>query len=322
VLARNRRGHGVEATRRALALLRRAGFKLQAHWMPNLLGATPASDAADFARLFDDPALRPDELKIYPCSLIEGTELMEQHRAGAWRPYETGELVDLLGDCLRRVPPWCRVSRVIRDISSHDIVAGNRIANLREVVERRLAVAGTPCRDIRAREIRDGAFDPAALRLREERYATSSGEERFLELATPDGRIVALARLALPAGEPALPELGRGALLREVHVYGRAAAVGRRPAAAAQHRGLGSRLVARAAALAREAGHPALSVISAVGTRAWYRSLGFRDGPLYQHLALGDQAATALRAAAAPAISSSSASVSAQPMHASVIDTP
>ena len=38
VLRRNQRGHDVAASRRAVALLRAAGFKLQLHWMPNLLG--------------------------------------------------------------------------------------------------------------------------------------------------------------------------------------------------------------------------------------------------------------------------------------------
>ena len=40
--------------------------------------------------------------------------------------------------------------------------------------------------------------------------------------------------------------------------------------------------VERAAAIARRAGHARLAVISAVGTRAWYRNLGFTDGSLYQ----------------------------------------
>ena len=56
--------------------------------------------------------------------------------------------------------------------------------------------------------------------------------------------------------------------------------------AVAQHGGLGRRLVERAAALAGEAGYPVLAVISAVGTRAWYRRLGFSDGALYPRLAL------------------------------------
>ena len=63
---------------RACALLRAAGFKIVLHWMPNLLGATLESDRADFARLWQPPpgpGPCPDEIKIYPTQLLEGTEL-------------------------------------------------------------------------------------------------------------------------------------------------------------------------------------------------------------------------------------------------------
>jgi hypothetical protein len=86
--------------------------------MPNLLGATPDSDRADFARLWDDPALRPDELKIYPCSLIANTELYQRWQNGEYRPYTDQELIDLVVDCKTHVPPYCRINRVMRDIAS------------------------------------------------------------------------------------------------------------------------------------------------------------------------------------------------------------
>src|SRR5690606_9595923 len=121
VLAQNRRGHDVAAIRKAVRLLRQAGFKIQAHWMANLYGSDPARDVADFARLFADPDFRPDELKIYPCSLIDGTELMDAYRAGRWRPYTFDELLAVLTECLALTPPYCRVSRMVRDIPAHYI---------------------------------------------------------------------------------------------------------------------------------------------------------------------------------------------------------
>ena len=78
VLALNKRGHDVAATRRAVKLLRKAGFKIHAHWMPNLYGSSPEADRADFTT--SSSATRTfvrDELKIYPCSLIESAELMQ-----------------------------------------------------------------------------------------------------------------------------------------------------------------------------------------------------------------------------------------------------
>ncbi len=295
VLAANRRGHDVACSRAAMERLRAAGFKLQVHWMPNLHGATPEGDRRDFARLFDDPALRPDELKIYPCSLIETAELMRVHARGEWRPYRHEVLVDLLADCLVRVPAWCRVTRVIRDIPSPDIVEGNRQTNLREVVEARLRERSQRIVEIRSREVGQRAIRAAELVLGERCYATSRSDEHFLEWSTTEGRIAGFARLSLPRGEPPLEELCGRALLREVHVYGPVAGLGERGGGRAQHAGLGGRLVARAAEIAEAAGYAGLAVISSVGTRGWYRRLGFRDGGLYQHLAFAHAAAGSRR---------------------------
>ncbi|MCZ6781995.1 MAG: tRNA uridine(34) 5-carboxymethylaminomethyl modification radical SAM/GNAT enzyme Elp3 [Proteobacteria bacterium] len=288
VLRANRRGHDVAATRQALGLLRRAGFKIHAHWMPNLLAATPAADGEDFGRLFDDPAFRPDELKIYPCSLVESAELMTHFESGHWRPYTHDELLDVLVAALAAVPRYCRLTRVIRDISSDDIVVGNKLTNFREVAERALAERGGACVDIRSREIGARSFTDADLELGVMEYETDTGRELFLELATREDRLAGFARLSLPAAPSFVEELGASALLREVHVYGPSLAIGASAGADAQHRGLGARLVRETARRAGGAGYRNLAVISAVGTRPYYRRLGFRDGELYQHLAVGE----------------------------------
>jgi elongator complex protein 3 len=284
ILRLNRRGHTVAATRRAVQLLRQAGFKIHAHWMPNLYGATPESDRADYQRLFGDPDFRPDELKIYPCSLIESAELMQHYQRGAWQPYSTETLVALLADCLRATPEYCRLTRIIRDIPSTDIVAGNKLTNLRELVEAHLAAHGERSRDIRAREVRGAPIAPEALQLDEVRYETSAGEEYFLQFITADRRIAGFLRLSLPdrALPPLHAELESAAIIREVHVYGQALGIGQEAAGKAQHSGLGTRLIERAAQIARCAGYARLAVISAVGTRAYYRARAFTDGQLYQ----------------------------------------
>jgi elongator complex protein 3 len=52
--------------------------------------------------------------------------------------------------------------------------------------------------------------------------------------------------------------------------------------------GLGRKLIDRAREIAAKAGHRDLAVISAVGTRAYYRGLDFEDGRLYQHVRIAD----------------------------------
>ena len=294
ILALNKRGHTVAAVRRAVGLLRTAGFKVQLHWMPNLYGATPESDREDFARLFQDPAIRPDELKIYPCSLIQGTELYRLWRAGRYRPYSQEELIGLLADVKPTVPPYVRINRLFRDIPAHHIQAGVKLSNLREAVHQELRRRGQTCGCIRCREVRRQRIQEDELALRVHTYETDLTVEHFIHFlvasppAHPPARppLAAFLRLSLPkapdVGSRAfLDEIRGHALIREVHVYGPALAIGQAEPGAAQHTGLGTRLIREARRISREAGFRHISVIAAVGTREYYARRGFQPGELY-----------------------------------------
>lgn len=277
----------------AFDLLRAFGFKIHAHAMVNLLGSTPESDRRDYERLMTDPAFQPDEIKLYPCALIEGARLCRDFDSGAWAPYAEDELLGILVDDVLATPAFCRISRMIRDFSTNDIKAGNKKPNLRQLVEARLAASGAAedgraaVREIRYREVGTADIDPDDLRMETVAYKTTNTRERFLQWVTADGRIAGFLRLSLPdaayvrehAGE--LPIAAEEAMIREVHVYGMATRVGEE-GHAAQHLGLGRRLVERACALAQDAGYRRINVISAVGTREYYRHLGFTDCGLYQ----------------------------------------
>lgn len=288
ILEANRRPIDPNAIRRAFELARMFGFKTHAHFMVNLLGATPEDDKRDYSRLMGDPAIAPDEIKLYPCALVAGTDLVACFRNGSWRPYDEEELMDVLSSDLLATPAYCRVSRMIRDIPANDILTGNKKINLRQMVEieadRRADAAGTPVREIRHREIGVEGADPDRLRLSEIPYATTVGDEVFLQWVTPENRIAGFLRLSLPhpdALEDDMPIAPGEAMIREVHVYGRVAGL-HRVGGGAQHRGLGRALVERACSLARKRGYGAVNVISAVGTRGYYRNLGFEDNGLYQ----------------------------------------
>lgn len=285
VLALNKRGHDVEAIATTVKRLRQAGFKVHAHWMLNLKGSTPAADKLDFDRVVADPRFMPDELKVYPCSLVESAELMQSFEDGSWKPYEREQLLDVLGHVVRTTPRFCRITRMIRDIPATEIVTGSRQGNLREDVE---AAHGSASLEIRSREVRDDPPPIESLELRTTPYTTAGSEERFLEWVAEDGRIAGFLRLSLPSSPSFIDELADQAIIREVHVYGRAVSVGQRDAQAAQHMGLGKRLVEEACQQATSAGFDAIAVISSVGTRGYYRRLGFVDGGLYQHRSLAD----------------------------------
>jgi elongator complex protein 3 len=99
---------------------------------------------------------------------------------------------------------------------------------------------------------------------------------------TADDRLAGFLRLSLPAREVEVEEIRRSAMIREVHVYGVLAGLGESADGKSQHAGLGTRLIERAVEIAHESGFASLAVISSVGTREYYRRLGFADGELYQ----------------------------------------
>ncbi|MBX3054965.1 MAG: tRNA uridine(34) 5-carboxymethylaminomethyl modification radical SAM/GNAT enzyme Elp3 [Anaerolineae bacterium] len=272
ILAINKRGHDVQSTRDAFRLLRLAGFKIHGHWMANLLGATPASDRDDFARLWSDTAVRPDELKIYPCMLVENADLYAYWQRGEYEPYDEETLTALLADCLAQVPRYVRVNRVIRDFPTTNVVAGNKKANLRQVATARVEADGRALQDIRAREIRRQKVRRDELQLRVTTYETDATTEHFLSFETADERLAGFLRLSFPHPNQALPipELAGHAMIREVHVYGPALNLSDDSAGEAQHMGLGSELITKAKEMARAAGFPKIAVISAIGTRGYY----------------------------------------------------
>jgi len=285
ILALNKRGHTLQTTREAFRLLRAAGFKIHAHWMPNLLGSDPLRDRADFARLWSDPDLRPDELKIYPTSLLRNSALFAYWERGEYQPYDYETLLEMMVDLKPTIPRYCRVNRLVRDIPAHHVVAGNRRSNLREEAQRALAQRGLRCNCIRCREVREHPVEAESLALSDETYIAGAGEEHFLSFNTPDDRLVGYLRLHLPYADPprALAgDLHLAAIVRELHIYGQSLALGELQGGAAQHLGLGGGLLGEAERIAREEGRRRLAVISALGTREYYAARGFEPGELYQ----------------------------------------
>ena len=298
VLEANKRHTSPEQIAQAFALCRLFGFKSHAHFMANLLGATPGGDASDFRTLVSDQRFLPDEVKMYPCALIDGTGLMSHYADGTWRPYSERELVGVLADNVLATPPYTRISRMIRDFSSGDIVDGNKKVNLREVVEaqadRLAAQNGTPIQEIRHRELAGAQTEIGELSLIDYEYVTSNTREHFLQWVTPENRIAGFLRLSLPCQyeveklqetNGAFPIEAGQAMIREVHVYGKVARL-HGEGQNAQHRGLGKALVERACEIARDADYRSINVISAIGTRGYYARLGFEQAELYQRRAL------------------------------------
>ena len=300
ILDLNKRGHTVEQTRQAVTMLKAAGFKIVLHWMPNLLGATPESDHEDYLKLWSDVALRPDELKIYPCSLLANAELYEYWQRGEYHPYSDDELIDLIANSMARTPRYCRINRVIRDIPAPNIVAGSKRSNMRQDADREMHKRGLKCECLRCREVRGSSVNAAELRLDAMQYETRFGMENFISFVTRNDNVAGFLRLSLPDLTPnpspddkeqerhlergvtlGLPEIENAAMIREVHVYGPSLGLGDESEGEAQHVGIGLKLIEAAQELAASAGFKKIAVISAIGTRPYYRKRGFEIEGLY-----------------------------------------
>jgi elongator complex protein 3 len=291
VLRRVKRGHDTAAVARAVELLKGTGFKTDFHLMPQLPGATPRSDLVNLKRIFTDPAFRPDMVKIYPCVVLATAELHKEWRDGDYRPYSDKELLEMLIKFKTIVPRYCRISRLIRDIPSTSIIAGNPVTNLRQVIRELMDKRGLRCRCLRCREIGHAAKnEPRLLKAKpkmfDEAYASAGGLEHFLSFEDIRRRAVfAFCRLRLPPKTPAggvekiwrlIPEIRDAAFIRELHTYGHLVPIDASEPDAAQHKGLGKKLMAEAERLARAAGYGKMAVISGVGVRGYYRKLGYR----------------------------------------------
>jgi elongator complex protein 3 len=226
----------------------------------------------------------PDEIKIYPNQLLANAELYEYWQRGEFHPYTTDDLVKLIADIKPTIPRYCRVNRVIRDIPGNNVVEGNTRTSLRQDIQSEMKQRGTHCQCIRCREVKGKPVNSSELRLDDLIYQAGKAEEHFISFTTADDKLAGFLRLSLPkhdSPQTGISDLDHAALIREVHVYGQSLAVGEDKSGAAQHLGLGTRLLEEAEQIARDHQFNKLAVISAVGTRHYYLDRGFQRGEYY-----------------------------------------
>ncbi len=264
ILRLNRRGHGVEEVTKATELLKKFGFKVTYHLMPALPGATPKKDLALFNKLFSDERFQPDQIKFYPTVVTKGSLLYKWYQQGKYKPYSDKALQKLIVDCKAVVPEYVRIIRLVRDIPSESIVAGNKITNLRQVMKDR----GAKCRCIRCREAK--ARPVKKYQVNVLRYQASGGAEYFISADSLDKKtLYGFCRLRIDQQSPVAL-----AIVRELHVYGELVPVGGKKKV--QHSGLGKKLLAAAEELSRAAGVRRIAIISGVGVREYYKKLGYK----------------------------------------------
>src|SRR3989339_141958 len=275
VLKKNRRGHAVQQTIKATKLLKDAGFKVSYHMMPGLLGSSFKKDLEMFKEIFSNPAFQPDLVKIYPCVVTRNSALYSLWKKGEYEALTNARAEKLISEIKQIIPPYVRISRLIRDIPESSIAAGPNISNLRQIIQNK----GVECHCIRCREIRGNYTAKDDIILRRIDYNASGGKEIFLEYVSPDHKkLYSLLRLRIIN----FPRLSLGnfkhtAIIREVQTYGKLLNLKSRDKKSPQHAGLGKKLIKEAEKIARvEFGCQNISVIAGIGVREYYRKLGYK----------------------------------------------
>jgi elongator complex protein 3 len=273
------RGHTFNDVRESFQISKDAGYKIVAHMMPGLPTMTPEEDIKDFKKLFSDSELRPDMLKIYPTLVLGDTPLYSMYKEGRFTPYSDDEMIKVLTEIKKTVPRWARIMRVQREISSDQIIAGPKLGNLRQIVQQNLKKQDISCKCIRCREagLSENAINLDDIKLHRENYDSSDGQEVFLSYDNSNDKIFGFLRLRKPSRKAHRSEVtDKTCIVRELHVYGKSLKLGERDQDSIQHLGLGRNLMSEAEKISKEEfDSNRLLVISAVGTREYYRKFGY-----------------------------------------------
>jgi len=268
------RGHTVKEVINATRNLKNAGFKVGYHLMPGLPFSNPQKDMQNFNKVFENEDFRPDQLKIYPCQIIEKSVLAENYKQLNFVPYNTKQTISIVKKIMKIIPEYCRVMRVMREIPKEKLIEGMIKLDVRKDVEEELRKSGVKVKEIRMREI---GFNQENLNLNLKlkilRYNASKGKEFFLQIVNKHNVLFGLLRLRFP-DETFIKELKNCALIRELHVYGQALKIGEK-GYLSQHKGLGKMLMQKAEEIAKENGFKKIAVISGIGVREYYKNLGY-----------------------------------------------
>jgi len=288
VLKRIKRGHNVRESIKATKILRNLGFKITYQMMPGLPGVNKKKDLFGLIALFQYDEFQPDMLKIYPCMVLKGTNLYKLWKKKKYSPLTTKQAAEIIAEFKAYVPPYVRISRVQRDIPTFLTEAGVDKTNLRQYIEKLTKKKKIKCQCIRCREAgiklknRPTKLE-ISLKLRH--YIASEGNEFFISAEdTKKNILLGLCRLRFPSSFQRRETTEDSALIRELHVYGPAAAMGKK--GKIQHKGIGKKLLKKAEETCRDYYKKKLVIISGIGVREYYKRLGYKkEGPyMVKHL--------------------------------------
>ena len=280
VLKHVHRGHDSTDSKKSIQVLRDLGFKINFHYMPGLPLTDRERDLSGMRQLFTDSDYKPDMIKMYPCMIGPGTALFQQWKAGLFQPISTEEAASRITEWKKSVPEYCRIQRVQRDVPTKYWEAGVDRTNLRQYMHEKFVLQCQQCRCIRCREPKGKKVDWKKVELKVIEYEASGGKEFFIAAEEPENDVlIGFCRLRFPKEVLREEIIKDSALIRELHVYGTATAIGEE--GLVQHRGWGKKLMQKAEEISLAHGKKKMVVISGVGVREYYRKLGYEKEGMY-----------------------------------------
>ena len=271
-----------ETNQYAIGFLKNNCFKVDIHIMLDLPSSSPDDDKIMLDEILDNPNYEADQWKIYPTEITNFTKIKEWYDAGIYKPYaeiEDGALLkDVIIHAKKKMKPWIRINRVIRDIPTVSIEGGIMCPDMRSRIEQQMKHEGWQCKCIRCREIKQQKIQYENIVEKIRQYEASDGMEYFISYETLDTTVLlGYIRLRLNnTMENTMPELRGCAFIRELHVLGNHLNVGAvSDDNTSQHRGYGKRLIAKAEAIAKANNFKKIAIIAGVGVRDYYRKQGY-----------------------------------------------
>jgi len=283
ILKKIKRGHKIEHTIKATQLMKDSFLKTGYHMMPGLPGVSYKEDIDTFKQLFLDSDFRPDALKIYPCMVLEGTELYKLWKQKKYTPLTTKKAAKMIVLIKKQIPKYVRIMRIQRDIPTCMTSAGVDRTNLRQYVSELMKQKKQECQCIRCREPRNRKIDFRKVKIKSYYYTASKGTEVFISAEDIKKNIlIGFCRLRIPY-HPFRKEITKdSAGIRELHVYGESEKIGEK-GKKIQHRGIGKTLMQEAEKIAKEVFNKnKILVISGIGVKEYYcKKLGYKKDGVY-----------------------------------------
>jgi elongator complex protein 3 len=295
ILKINKRGHKVEASIRAIRMLKDNGLHVHGQWMLDLPGSTKDIDTQCVQDMLSDE-LRCDQIKIYPHLSMPGTETKEWLDTGkyqSWVDQDPNAFNDLMIDYITSLDETTRIVRVQRDLPKKSELTpegytNDQPSNLEELITRKIYKIGKTREDIRYHEPGLRFADLNNIKYYVDIKEIKGGKDIFISAQsyicndvnkkTEDFRIVwGYCRLRIVNYNYENTKIinffqnkekyGR---IRELKVNGATSAVGT-VGTSGQHKGIGTNMLKIAEEIAYKFGMTHVTVTSAVGVRDYYK---------------------------------------------------